>query len=362
MDGMHGPAYMPSPHSSSAPHFGGNPYEVPAFLQTVDQLGQYHGLSEKAIIKYTLRYTNSDDKELFQGLHTCKGDSFVDFANKILSMYPQHRIFLQYTLPSPTLSASDPTPQHPETEELEVCQPAPHQEIPDDTPSTTVLVANELATTPQVIVSNTPTISDEPAISDPTPADPQSVEDMITMVIDMNVLTPVTPSLDPKPLADAIPEAPASDFGPSDASDYADLWDIDIGVFDYEPEASLHHQDTSDEFLFVSTVILVLTGYISWSRFSTHPMHPKIVQAPDDSNTKLGRQHPHLQHPPHQYPHLRSPTNPTHPHFRNPTHPPHQSPLKYPACGLYQYTRPSHSWMALAQYQRGKRALIRKKL
>ncbi|KAG1781373.1 hypothetical protein EV702DRAFT_1193554 [Suillus placidus] len=261
---------MPSPHSSSAPHFGGNPYKVPAFLQTVDQLGQDHGLSEKAIIKHTLQYTNSDDKELFQGLHTCK----------------------------------DPTPQHPETEELEVCQPAPHEEIPDDTPSTTVLVANELATTPQVIVSDTPMISDKPAISDPTPADLQSVEDMITMVIDMNVLTPVTPSLDPKPLADAIPEAPASDFGPSNASDYADLWDIDIGVFHYEPEASLHHQDTSDEFLFVSTVILVLTGYISWSRFSTHPMHPKMVQAPDDSNMKLGHQHPHLQHPPHQYPHL----------------------------------------------------------
>ncbi|KAG1781175.1 hypothetical protein EV702DRAFT_1193358 [Suillus placidus] len=241
MDGMRGTAYMPSPHSSSAPHFGGNPYEVPAFLQTVDQLGQYHGLSEKAIIKYALRYTNSDDKELFQGIPTCKGDSFVDFANKILSMYPQHGIFLQYTRPSPTLSASDPTPQNLESEELEVCQPALHEEIPDNTPSTTVLIANELATTPQVVVSDTLMISNKPAISDTTPADLQSVEDMITTVIDMNVLAPVTLSLDPKPLADAIPEA--------SALDYADIWDIDIGVFDYEPEASLRHEDTSDKFL-----------------------------------------------------------------------------------------------------------------
>ncbi|KAG1764570.1 hypothetical protein EV702DRAFT_1051309 [Suillus placidus] len=101
-----------------------------------------------------------------------------------------------------------------------------------------------------VIVSDTPTISDEPTTLDPTPADPQSVEDMITMVINIDTLTPETLSLDPKPLADAIPEV--------SALDYADIWDIDIRVFDYEPEASLCHQDTSDKFLYASTVILQL--------------------------------------------------------------------------------------------------------
>ncbi|KAG2336490.1 hypothetical protein BDR05DRAFT_953319 [Suillus weaverae] len=238
MDHMCSPSYMPPPHSSSALHFGGNPYEVLTFLQTVDQLGQYHGLSKKVIIKYALWYTNPDDKELFKGLPESKGDIFEDFANEILLMYPQHGIFLQYIRPS------DLTPQHLEPEEPKICQPALHEETPEHVPapSTLVLVANELAPAPHIIISDTLMISDKPAVADPTITDPQSVDDTITMVIDIDVLTHKTLSVDLKPLADAIPEIPASDF--------ADIWDIDIRVFDYEPETSLCHQDTPDKFLF----------------------------------------------------------------------------------------------------------------
>ncbi|KAG1769709.1 hypothetical protein EV702DRAFT_1202734 [Suillus placidus] len=87
---------MPYLHCSTAPHFSGDSKQLVDFLDSVERLAQPLGLSDKDIIKYALRYSGREEKELFW---MYKGDNYEHFANEALSWYPAHGIFYHYTHP-----------------------------------------------------------------------------------------------------------------------------------------------------------------------------------------------------------------------------------------------------------------------
>jgi len=346
---------MPLSSSGLAPRFTGNPYKVLTFLQTVDQLGQDNGLPDKDLIKYALRYTVPEEREVWEFYDTCTGDNFTDFANKILGMYPcgEDRYYTGPANPtfsetpdplSRALRASDPMPRNPEPAAPVVPVVALHVEIPVNEPAPqTPAMDEEVQQT--VKTPDNPTISDAPAPANPNRGNPLvAVEtlDMFTEVIGIDVLTLDISSLDPKSLGDANPGKPEIS-----APDYPDIWDIDIGVLDYEPEISAPcHPDITDTFVLAATVLL-LTGYILWYRFSMHPTNPKTRPASPQTRT-LGP----------AFPALSDPQNPL---FRHPAHPHLRNRYQHPVYGFYQYPRPSHSRMALTRYECGRRAQIRKK-
>ncbi|KAG2153656.1 uncharacterized protein EDB93DRAFT_1248556 [Suillus bovinus] len=78
---------MPWACCSTAPHFSGDATKLIDFLESVERLTQPLSLSDKDIIKYALKYSAQNERELFQ---TFKGNNFKDFANEALYCYPGH--------------------------------------------------------------------------------------------------------------------------------------------------------------------------------------------------------------------------------------------------------------------------------
>ncbi|KAG2146503.1 uncharacterized protein EDB93DRAFT_1250784 [Suillus bovinus] len=205
---------MPISSSRSALHFSGNPYKVLEFLNTVDQLGQSANLPQKFRIRFALKYTDIDERELWQMCDECTGNSYEDFANAILNLYPELGMDRRYVRPdSPTpTSTPDPTP---ENSQPEVSNTTTISE-PQDQPEIVLEIVY------QITVPDTPTIRPEiPEISDITIGHSKYNSDnseIFTETIDTNALTPKTQSIELKPLGCEIPEN--SDIGDIGTSDY----------------------------------------------------------------------------------------------------------------------------------------------
>ncbi|KAG2737424.1 hypothetical protein P692DRAFT_20883560 [Suillus brevipes Sb2] len=88
---------MPLRTCSAAPRFGGDYTQLVNFLESVERLAQPLGLSDKEIIKYALKYTAPNERELFQ---CYEGNTYEDFANFALFMYPECGTKRRYTRPS----------------------------------------------------------------------------------------------------------------------------------------------------------------------------------------------------------------------------------------------------------------------
>ncbi|KAG1831173.1 hypothetical protein DFJ58DRAFT_736731 [Suillus subalutaceus] len=88
---------MPLRTCSAAPRFGGDYTQLVNFLESVERLAQPLGLSDKDIIKYALKYTAPNERELFQYY---KGNNYEEFANSALFMYPECGIERRYTRPT----------------------------------------------------------------------------------------------------------------------------------------------------------------------------------------------------------------------------------------------------------------------
>jgi hypothetical protein len=93
---------MPLRTCSAAPRFGGDYTQLVNFLESVEQLAQPLGLSDKEIIKYALKYTAPNERELFQYY---EGNTYEDFANFALFMYPECGTKRRYTCPTSAISA-----------------------------------------------------------------------------------------------------------------------------------------------------------------------------------------------------------------------------------------------------------------
>ncbi|KAG2030640.1 hypothetical protein BDR03DRAFT_986970 [Suillus americanus] len=107
------PFFMPLATSSLALHFNGNPHQLPAFLDEVDQLYNKAGLPEKARIKAAIQYADPMDADIWRHTPESNGNDFEKFANTILHYYPGCTLgHFKRAIPEDlaTSDASDPTP------------------------------------------------------------------------------------------------------------------------------------------------------------------------------------------------------------------------------------------------------------
>jgi hypothetical protein len=93
---------MPLCTCSAAPRFSGDYTQLINFLESVERLAQPLGLSDKEIIKYALKYTAPNERELFQYY---EGNDYEEFANSALFMYPECGTMRRYTRPTSAISA-----------------------------------------------------------------------------------------------------------------------------------------------------------------------------------------------------------------------------------------------------------------
>jgi hypothetical protein len=87
---------MPLRTQKSAPRFAGDSQQLFHFLESVDRLAQQNGLSDKDCIKFALRYMEHEQRSL-HGYY--KGDSYEEFADEVLDMYPELGYDLHYVRP-----------------------------------------------------------------------------------------------------------------------------------------------------------------------------------------------------------------------------------------------------------------------
>ncbi|KAG2130563.1 hypothetical protein BD769DRAFT_1666865 [Suillus cothurnatus] len=87
---------MPLHMQKSAPRFAGDSQQLFHFLESVDRLAQQNGLSDKDCIKFALRYMEHEQRSL-HGYY--KGDSYEEFADEVLDMYPELGYDLHYVRP-----------------------------------------------------------------------------------------------------------------------------------------------------------------------------------------------------------------------------------------------------------------------
>ncbi|KAG2739210.1 hypothetical protein P692DRAFT_20704600, partial [Suillus brevipes Sb2] len=93
---------MPLRTCSAAPRFSGDYTQLINFLESVERLAQPLGLSDRDIIKYALKYTAPNERELFQYY---EGNNYEEFANSALFMYPECGTKRRYTRPTSAQSA-----------------------------------------------------------------------------------------------------------------------------------------------------------------------------------------------------------------------------------------------------------------
>ncbi|KAG1811318.1 hypothetical protein EV424DRAFT_1542538 [Suillus variegatus] len=275
---------MPLSSSQLALHFSGNPYEVLDFLKTVEQLGQEAEIPENLRIRYALKYTDYNERELWQTCEECTGNSYKDFANTILDLYPE--IGRQYVRPE----GPKPDPMH------STLAPEVQEKISEPTNiSTNCPKSEKVSKTVYQIVSDAPIFGPEiPEISDMIFGHADSTsENPETLVetVETNVLTSETQSIELKPLGCEIPE----NFG----LDHSEIRDIDIGASDHELRQVVCHLDTANNFILAAIATLAFTGYVYFCRITSHQSEAKTSQPssetpgrPSRSNLKISDEIP----------------------------------------------------------------------
>ncbi|KAG2745519.1 hypothetical protein P692DRAFT_20876970 [Suillus brevipes Sb2] len=202
---------MPLCTCSAAPRFSGDYTQLVNFLESVERLAQPLGLSDKDIIKYALKYTAPHEREVFQ---CYEGNTYEDFANFALFMYPECGTKRRYTRPTSAISAIPLPP-------LKAPHKAPpvgaHQqpECASEQPvAATMASVHEtcetipLPTTPVVPIIEialTPAHIEAPIIGEPT--EPKSdPEDQLVEVVSpqLNIRTPTAIVNAPNTLPDEI--------------------------------------------------------------------------------------------------------------------------------------------------------------
>ncbi|KAG1758299.1 hypothetical protein EDD22DRAFT_957006 [Suillus occidentalis] len=209
---------MPLRTNSTAPRYGGDYTQLVNFLESVEQLAQPLGLSDKDIIKYALKYTAPNEREVFQSYEG--NNNYEEFANFTLFMYPECAV-KRYTRPTSTTSAISLAPLEapheaplvgaPQQPECALEQPvaavmAPVHETRDIIP---LLLTPEA---PIVEIALTPAYIEAPIEGEPT--EPQS--DPEDQVIEVD--SPQHEIHEPTTIANA-PEAPLEEITSSEVRD-----------------------------------------------------------------------------------------------------------------------------------------------
>ncbi|KAG2740035.1 hypothetical protein P692DRAFT_20881762 [Suillus brevipes Sb2] len=198
---------MPLRTNSAAPRFGGDYTQLVNFLESVERLAQPLGLSDKDIIKYALKYTAPNERELFQYY---KGNNYEEFANSALFMYPECGIKRCYTRPTSVQSAI-PLPPHeappvgaPQQPERAQEQPVAAAMAPTHETCETIPLPPTPAS-PIVKIAFAPAHIEAPIIGEPT--EPQSdPEDQVVEVVSpqLDIHAPTAIANAPNALPDEI--------------------------------------------------------------------------------------------------------------------------------------------------------------
>ena len=82
------PKTMPSQHDCAAPKFNGKPSSLAAFIDDISQLAAACALSNQDKIKWTVRYTPSEDAELWEMQTNYETGNWEEFKKEIHAVYP----------------------------------------------------------------------------------------------------------------------------------------------------------------------------------------------------------------------------------------------------------------------------------
>ncbi|KAG1857012.1 hypothetical protein DFJ58DRAFT_727029 [Suillus subalutaceus] len=160
---------MPLRIADSVPRFAGDYTQLVNFLESVEQLTQPLGLTDKEIIKYALKYTAPKQRQL---LSYYEGDNYVEFADHVLYFYLECGVD-HYTRPifekpatiEAPIASAPPQPEctqdQPAVEVIapipEVCNAAPTPVVPevplDITTPPSVQLEARIISTPQEPIS-----------------------------------------------------------------------------------------------------------------------------------------------------------------------------------------------------------------
>ncbi|KAG2747582.1 hypothetical protein P692DRAFT_20875265 [Suillus brevipes Sb2] len=283
---------MPLRTCSAAPRFGGDYTQLVNFLESVERLAQPLGLSDKEIIKYALKYTAPNERELFQYY---KGNNYEEFANSALFMYPECGIERRYTrptsvqsaIPLPPLEAHHEAPlvgapQQPEcaSEQPVAAAMAPIREVRETLP------LPPTPTSPIIEIAFAPAHIEAPVIGEPT--EPQSdPEDQFDEV--------VSPQLDihaPTAIATA-PNAPPEEIAsPMASNDLKHASRFSAPIQEYSAVSELQNVPYLDQSLsLLHPLITDKTAHIAFSTYSDFRLpvkHPCITSPIHHTDHALG--------------------------------------------------------------------------
>ena len=79
---------MPGRNHHSAPKFDGKPASLSPFLDEIEQLAEICGLTPKQQIEWTIRYSPSDERELWQMQESVGTEDWTKFKKELFELYP----------------------------------------------------------------------------------------------------------------------------------------------------------------------------------------------------------------------------------------------------------------------------------
>ncbi|KAF8816731.1 hypothetical protein BYT27DRAFT_7063348, partial [Phlegmacium glaucopus] len=79
---------MPSRYDPSAPKFDGKPSSLIRFLDEIAQLGTQHGLSQRELIIWTIRYAPDEEYELWSMQTSANMSNWANFKAELINLYP----------------------------------------------------------------------------------------------------------------------------------------------------------------------------------------------------------------------------------------------------------------------------------
>ncbi|KAG1773761.1 hypothetical protein EDD22DRAFT_946634 [Suillus occidentalis] len=283
---------MPLRTNSAAPRYGGDYTQLVNFLESVERLAQPLGLSDKDIIKYALKYTAPNEREVFQCYEG--NNNYEDFANFALFMYPECAV-KRYTRPTSATSAIPLAPLEvpheappvgaPQQPECAIEQPvaavmAPAHEIHEVIP---------LPPTPEVPIIEitlTPAYIEAPLAGEPT--EPQSEpEEQLDEVV-----SPQHDICEPTTNANA-PEALPEEITPSEVRDDSKhLLHYSAPIEEHSAVSELQNAPPFDQSLsLVHPLVTDNTAHIAFFAYSDYRLpvkHPCIKSSAQQVEHLLG--------------------------------------------------------------------------
>ncbi|KAG2738924.1 hypothetical protein P692DRAFT_20882308 [Suillus brevipes Sb2] len=272
---------MPLRTCSAAPRFGGDYTQLVNFLESVERLAQPLGLSDKDIIKYALKYSAPNEREVFQCYEG--NNTYEDFANFALFMYPECAI-KRYTRPTSAQSAIPLPPLEAPHEAPPVCMPQQPERVLEEPVAATKAPVHETRETiplpptpasPIVKIALAPAYIKAPIVGEPTEHQ-SDTEDQLDEVV-----LPQQEVHAPNAIANA-PNAPPEEIAsPMASNDLKHASRFSAPIQEYSAVSELQNAPHFNQSLsLLNPLITDKTAHIAFSTYSDFRLpvkHPCIA-------------------------------------------------------------------------------------